>query len=72
MELLADADLLLYATGFDLEPTTQVTEMLDNPLWKNLPATREGHVHPVGNMLISHYDQAMQILDNIEAALRAY
>ncbi|WP_019419408.1 ABC transporter substrate-binding protein [Paenibacillus sp. OSY-SE] len=50
MEILPelDADYIFVINAYD-QGTERMKEMMESPIWKNMPATKQGHVYEVSN-----------------------
>lgn len=66
---LGDADVITYSLETDGSVGESVQYVLDSPLWKNLPAVKDGKVFALKFTEAATYTQAMVALDAIDEAL---
>ncbi|WP_239106453.1 ABC transporter substrate-binding protein [Streptomyces sp. SID8014] len=69
-ESLGDADVITYTVQPDGEPAAAVQYVLDSPLWKELPAVRDGLTVPLRHTEAATYPSALRTLDALDAALQ--
>lgn len=65
---LADADVITYSLQDDGAPVEAVQYVLDSPLWKNLPAVKDGKTIGIRYTEAATYESALQTLDAVDAA----
>jgi len=65
---LGDADVITYSLQTDGTPAESVQYVLDSPLWKNLPAVKDGRAIGIQYTEAATYTSALQTLDAIDAA----
>ncbi|MCM3817034.1 ABC transporter substrate-binding protein [Streptomyces albidoflavus] len=69
-ESLGDADVVTYTVQPDGEPAAAVQYVLDSPLWKELPAVRDGLTVPLRYTEAATYPSALRTLDALDKALQ--
>ncbi|WP_106397265.1 ABC transporter substrate-binding protein [Actinocorallia populi] len=65
----AEADAITYTVQADGTPADAVKYVLDNELWKNLPAVKAGRAFPVPYTEAVTYTSALKTLDALDKAL---
>ncbi|MCS0634802.1 ABC transporter substrate-binding protein [Streptomyces sp. LP05-1] len=70
MDVLKDCDVLIYSVQYDGKPTPTTQQLLDNKLWKNVPAVKAGRAFPSKHFLMANYTFAVGAVDEIEGMLK--
>lgn len=72
LNLLADADIILTYGSRDgqIEENGQI--MADQPIFKQLKATQNGHVYAFTNIIPGSYGDAISLLDKLEGVLKSF
>jgi ABC-type Fe3+-hydroxamate transport system substrate-binding protein len=70
LDQVGDSDLLLYGVGSDGKPSEAQQALLDQPVFKALPAAREGRIFPMTTLFPTSYGAALVFLDEIEGVLK--
>ncbi|RJQ75470.1 ABC transporter substrate-binding protein [Pseudonocardiaceae bacterium YIM PH 21723] len=68
-EKFKDAAILTYSNGPDGNPNAAVKYVLDNPLWKELPAVKDNKAFGFSFTEASTFQEALKTLDSIDKAL---
>ena len=64
-----EADVITYSVDPDGTPKDSVQQVLDSPLWPNLPAVQAGRTIPIRYTEAATYRSALRTLDAIDEAL---
>ncbi|MGP9722533.1 ABC transporter substrate-binding protein [Corynebacterium sp. AOP40-9SA-29] len=67
--VLGDADVVFYGTGFDGATTDSLDTLMESTAFRDLEASRQGEVYPLGKGTIAGFTDAFDVLDNLEAAV---
>ncbi|MDN6258377.1 MAG: ABC transporter substrate-binding protein [Corynebacterium sp.] len=67
--VLGDADLVFYATGFDGSTTDSLDTLMESTAFRDLEASQQGEVRPLGKGTIAGFTDAFDVLDNLEDAV---
>ncbi|MFJ7417570.1 ABC transporter substrate-binding protein [Streptomyces uncialis] len=70
IDVLDDCTALIYPVQFDGKPTPTTQQLLDNKLWKKVPAVKAGRAFSSQHFLMANYTFAIGAVDEIEEMLR--
>ncbi|MFE6775876.1 ABC transporter substrate-binding protein [Streptomyces sp. NPDC057702] len=70
LEILDDCDVLLYPRLFDGKPPALTQQLLDNKVWKGVPAVKAGHAFPIQHYTVASYRWGNGAVDEIEKILQ--
>ncbi|MVO88640.1 ABC transporter substrate-binding protein [Streptomyces sp. p1417] len=70
IDVLDDCTALIYPVQFDGKPTPTTKQLLDQKLWKKVPAVKAGRAFTSKHFLMPNYTFALGAVDEIEGMLQ--
>ena len=67
---LADCDVILYLTNAQGVPDPSTRAVTEQPLFRTLPAARNGLAVPLAHYYATHYGQGQAVLDQVKGVLQ--
>lgn len=66
---LDDADIILHESTLDGQPGPGAADLAAKPLWKELPAVKDGHAYGVKYFFADRHETALMVLDQLDEIL---